>query len=114
MKNAKEINEDDAFSIPNSLTEAFRAQVQRSPHACALVDERRRLSYEELDWLSDAIARSFPEHNGFIGLVMDHSVEMIASLWAILKVGAAYVPIDLFFHVCAFTTSLIKVSVRSL
>lgn len=79
---------------PNTLTEAFSAQVQESPKACAVIDECRKLSYEDLDSLSDAIASMFPEHEGFIGLVMDHSVEMIASLWAILKSGAAYVPAE--------------------
>jgi len=40
-----------------------------------------------------------PNQLKVVGIVMNHSIETIASLFAILKVGAAYVPIELTFPI---------------
>lgn len=79
---------------PATLTEAFSRQVLRAPEQVAVVDEVRQLSYSQLDQLANTIAARFPEEARFIGVVMDHSVEMIATLLAVLKFGAAYVPAE--------------------
>lgn len=46
------------------------------------------------------IVASFPVgHPAFVGVVMDHSVEVVASLVAILRIGAVYVPVEPLFPV---------------
>ena len=61
----------------------------------AVQDGSRTLTYAQLDALADTIATGFPTRNpAFVGIVMDHSVEMIASILAVLKTGAAYVPAE--------------------
>jgi amino acid adenylation domain-containing protein len=80
-----------------TITQAFAAQVNKTPDALALTDEDQQLTYAELDALSSKIAGRLLEINPsprFIGLVLDHGVKMIASILAILKAGAGYVPAE--------------------
>ena len=75
-----------------SIIHAFQKQVQDNPAATAVFDGRRRLTGAELSRLADTIAARLPAGCHRVGIVMDHSVEMIASILAVLKRGAAYVP----------------------
>ncbi|MDR1016643.1 MAG: amino acid adenylation domain-containing protein [Coriobacteriales bacterium] len=79
-----------------SIAGAYRAQAQATPEAIALSDERCQLTFKELDLLSDLIAAEIGwEHRGeCIGLVLDHTVMLIAAILAVLKTGAAYVPAE--------------------
>jgi len=78
-----------------SIYSKFRKNVSAIPDAVAIKDDSRTLTYAELDGLIDTIAAGFPESNpARVGVVMDHSVEMIASILAVLKTGAAYVPAE--------------------
>lgn len=88
------IESGDLNGIPDTLTKAFMQRLARTPDAVAVSDERRSLSYRELNALANTIAAKFPQRPQFVGVVMDHGVEMIATLLAILKVGAAYVPAE--------------------
>lgn len=72
----------------------LRKQVEEQPEGTAVFDDRRSLTFRELDALADSIAAMFPVHPGVVGVVMNHSVEMIAALFAVLKTGAAYVPVE--------------------
>ena len=78
-----------------SIYSEFRKKVVATPDALAVQDCSRALTYAQLDALVDTIATGFPTRNpAFVGIVMDHSVEMIASILAVLKTGAAYVPAE--------------------
>lgn len=72
----------------------FRRQVEEHPDDTAVFDECRKLTFRELDALADNIAAMFTVKPEAVGIVMNHSVEMIASLFAVLKTGAAYVPVE--------------------
>lgn len=53
------------------------------------------MTYGELDELANSImAKFWPRHSAFIGIVMSHGIEMIAAMLAVLKSGAAYVPAE--------------------
>lgn len=78
----------------SNIYDTFYINVQNTPNKIALRDERRELTYYELDTMVNAIKADFPVPAKFVGIVMDHSVEMIASILAILKSGAAYVPAE--------------------
>jgi len=64
----------------------------------ALVFREASLSYSELDVFSNRIANHLAKagvrHGDNVGLCLDRSIEMVAVLLAILKAGAAYVPLD--------------------
>lgn len=73
----------------------FRQQVEQHHDKLAVMDDHRQLSFGQLDQLVDTIASKFLcNRPSFIGIVMDHNVEFIASILASLKVGAAYVPAE--------------------
>jgi amino acid adenylation domain-containing protein len=76
----------------------FEEQVERSPQAIALVFGDQRLTYRELNARANQLARILHQQGvrpgDRVGLHVQRSVEMIVGLLAILKVGAAYLPLD--------------------
>ncbi|MGW6648028.1 AMP-binding protein, partial [Streptomyces iakyrus] len=90
---------DTAREVPSAAVhELFEAQVRRSPEATAVVFDDQEVTYAQLDARADDLARSLrafdigPER--LVALALPRSVEMVASLLAVLKTGAAYLPID--------------------
>ncbi|MFJ5866970.1 condensation domain-containing protein [Streptomyces parvus] len=81
-----------------AVHELFEEQARRSPEAVAVVFEDEEVSYARLDASADDLARTLqslgagPEH--LVALLVPRSVEMVASMLAVLKTGAAYLPID--------------------
>ncbi|MCC8039427.1 MAG: amino acid adenylation domain-containing protein [Bacteroidales bacterium] len=85
----------DAYLTHDTIYQAFAHQARRHPHALAIIDDERSLTYAHLDALATTIAIKMPvERPKMVGIVMDHSPEMIAAILATLKSGAAYVPIE--------------------
>ncbi|MEV3905465.1 amino acid adenylation domain-containing protein, partial [Mycobacterium sp. NPDC050551] len=84
--------------VPVSVPELFAAQVARTPDASALTCRGRSSSYRELDAASNRLARlliGLGAHPGTsVALLFDRSAEAITAIVAVLKTGAAYVPID--------------------
>ncbi|GDY63043.1 hypothetical protein SAV14893_024360 [Streptomyces avermitilis] len=92
---------DTARELPgggDTLPELFRTQVSRTPDATALVFRDTRLSYTELDERSDRLARLLAGHGAapdrVVALTVPRSVELVVALLAVLKTGAAYLPVD--------------------
>lgn len=78
-----------------TICDVFKQQVTAQPDAVAVMDEKKCLTYGELDALATEIADGFPvKQPAKVGIVMNHSVEMIATILAALKSGAAYVPAE--------------------
>lgn len=77
----------------------FKKQVVRNSNEIAVFDENRSLTFKQLDRLVDTIAMNFEANPKLVGIVMNHSVELIASMIAVLKVGAGYVPVEPFFPI---------------
>ncbi|WP_190208459.1 non-ribosomal peptide synthetase, partial [Streptomyces fumanus] len=81
-----------------TLPELFEAQAARTPDARAVVSEAETLTYAHLDARANRLAHELirrgagPERR--IGVVLERSVELVVALLAIVKSGAAYVPID--------------------
>ncbi|QKW05282.1 amino acid adenylation domain-containing protein [Streptomyces sp. NA04227] len=76
----------------------FTEQAARTPDAEALVTAAGSLSYAELDRRSDQLAhrlrRAGAGRGVLVGICMERTAEMVVSLLAVLKSGAAYVPMD--------------------
>ena len=77
-----------------TIANAFEEKVNEDKYGLAVFDNERNFTREELSRLADTIAAKLPQDSRRIGIIMDHSVEMIASILAILKCGAAYVPVE--------------------
>ncbi len=81
----------------NVIYDLLRVQADRLPDAPAVSDELRSLTRGELDGLIGTIAAKIPKSAKTVGILMEHTVEMIAAIFAVLKAGKAYVPIEPFF-----------------
>lgn len=83
---------------PQTLIGLVEAQVDRTPDAVALRFEGEDLSFGALDERANRLAHRLlalgagPEQ--LIGICAHRSLELVVGLLAILKSGAAYVPID--------------------
>ena len=81
-----------------SIHEIFRKRVEENASAIALVDGIQSFTYAELDALSSAFATNLEsagaQQGDVVALVMDRSAELIVSMLAVLKCGAAYMPLD--------------------
>ncbi|QWP75371.1 amino acid adenylation domain-containing protein [Lysobacter sp. K5869] len=78
--------------------ELFEEQVRRQPDAPALAFDGETWSYAELDRRAARIAAFLRAQDlgpgARVGLCMERSHDLIAGLLAVLKAGAAYVPLD--------------------
>ena len=92
-----EKNEDENYKINNTIYLNFQKQLIKNPLKIAIFDEERKLTRNDLNNLINTIANEIPKGTKRVGIIMDHSVEMIASILAVLKIGAAYIPIEPFF-----------------
>ena len=76
----------------------FEQQVARSPDAPALCLGEATLGYAELNVRANQLAHhliaSGVRPGVPVGIAMERSIEMVVGLLAIMKAGAAYVPID--------------------
>ncbi|MEV6875780.1 amino acid adenylation domain-containing protein [Amycolatopsis sp. NPDC051128] len=91
---------DPATPLPaETATELFSAQVARTPDALALTFGSERLTYAELDTRATTLARALlargagPER--VVAVALPRSAELVTALLAVLKTGAAYLPLDL-------------------
>ncbi|WP_043204347.1 amino acid adenylation domain-containing protein, partial [Pseudomonas putida] len=73
-------------------------QAARTPQAAALVQDGRVLSYGELNRSANRLAHYLIAHGvqvgDRVGLCLPRNLERLVGLLAVLKAGAAYVPID--------------------
>jgi amino acid adenylation domain-containing protein len=90
---------DTARAVPGiTLPAFFEQQVARTPHATALVFEDTSISYAALNARANRLAHLLIGRGAgpgsFVALALPRSIEMVSGLLAILKSGAAYVPLD--------------------
>ncbi|MEM8906776.1 MAG: amino acid adenylation domain-containing protein, partial [Bacteroidota bacterium] len=88
-----------AYRREATLASLFAIQVQERPQAIALVCGAKQWTYQELDELANYLAQNLHDQyqiqaGDFVGVLMTRSEWMIISVLSILKLGAAYVPID--------------------
>ncbi|MGA9675277.1 MAG: amino acid adenylation domain-containing protein, partial [Mycobacterium sp.] len=85
-------------TVPMSIPVLFAAQVARAPEAVAISFEGRSLTYRELEEAANRLAHVLAGHGAAAGqcvaLLFTRSAEAIVAILAVLKTGAAYLPID--------------------
>ncbi|BBC27200.1 non-ribosomal peptide synthetase [Pseudanabaena sp. ABRG5-3] len=81
-----------------TIAQLFEEQVEKNPHAIAVVFGDQQLTYQELNQRANQLAHHLHTlgvtPNQLVGICVERSIEMLVSLLAILKVGGAYVPLD--------------------
>ncbi|WP_267116435.1 non-ribosomal peptide synthetase [Xanthomonas sacchari] len=82
----------------DSLLDLIHRQAQQRPDAVAVASADRALNYGELDRRSTALAYRLWQMGAVggerVGICMDRSVDLVVAILAVLKSGAAYVPLD--------------------
>jgi len=81
-----------------TVPEQLDAQATATPDAVAVRFGDDSLTYDELRRVTNRAARALLERedtrNGFVGVFMERSIDMVVALLAVVKAGLAYVPID--------------------
>ncbi len=80
------------------IHEVIHEQATKTPDAIALKADDDVLTYTELEARTDALAAALAARGAgrgvIVGLCLERSTDLIVSLLAILKTGAAYLPLD--------------------
>lgn len=86
------------YLIGKTVDQLLVEQAEKSPQQIAVIFEEQQITYEELNKKTNHLARMLRKKgvqpDQIIGLMVDRSIEMIIGMIAILKSGAAYLPID--------------------
>nr|WP_256979985.1 non-ribosomal peptide synthase/polyketide synthase [Rhodococcus sp. 15-1154-1] len=104
-----------------TLSDAVRRQVDLTPHATALVDDAGiELSYSQFDMrvseIHTALQARGVGRGDRVAVVLPRSIDLVVALHAIVRAGAAYVPIDPDYpaervgHILADATPVVVVS----
>ncbi|MGA4838434.1 amino acid adenylation domain-containing protein [Streptomyces sp. G45] len=88
-----------ATEVPERTVIAlFEEQAARTPEATAVVHEGERLTYAELNARANRLARHLAGRgigaDRLAAVVLPRTPDLVVALLAVLKTGAAYVPID--------------------
>jgi amino acid adenylation domain-containing protein len=86
------------YDLSEDLTRIVARQAELNPAALAVEDGSARLSYKELDEQSNALARRLQASGAgpetLVGVYAGRSAGTVVALLAVLKAGAAYLPLD--------------------
>ncbi|MBA2930407.1 amino acid adenylation domain-containing protein [Pseudomonas sp. CCUG 57209] len=86
------------YPLHHSVQQLIEAQVAATPNATALVFGDQQLSYHQLNQRANQLAHKLMElgvgPDALVGIATERSLEMVIGLLAVLKAGAAYVPLD--------------------
>lgn len=99
-----------------SVPEIAVRQAHRIPEATALIDERRRLTFQDWNDAANRLAH-YLLHEGIrpgeaVGVAVSRSIDMAVTVLAILKVGACYVPLNRNFPAALINAILITSKIR--
>jgi amino acid adenylation domain-containing protein/non-ribosomal peptide synthase protein (TIGR01720 family) len=87
-----------SFDVTRTLPAFFAGQAARTPAAVALTFGGESVTYAELDARANRIAHRLVKlgarPDSLVGLCVERSVETVVGILAILKAGAAYLPLD--------------------
>jgi amino acid adenylation domain-containing protein len=88
----------DDYPRDRTLQQVFEQQVERTPHATALMHAGKRWSYEQINRdanrLGHWLAKQGIGHDSRVGICLERSADTVVALLATLKTGATYVPLD--------------------
>ncbi len=83
---------------PQCLPEAFEEQARATPDAAAVIFGEVHLTYAELNARANKLAHHLRAMgitpDALVGVALDRSADLVVALLAVLKAGAAYLPLD--------------------
>lgn len=94
-------NTTTVYPRDKNLVTLWEEQVKLTPTKKAIVFEDTSMTYQELEEKANALAHFLLKNGAHTGevipILLDKSLEMIVGILAILKVGAAFLPIDVYY-----------------
>lgn len=90
---------DEPFDTERDVDSCFREQVAKTPQAMAMRDHTgQALSYAQMDARVSALAAHLAAQGlgkgQYAGICFDRSVEMMLGVFAVMRLGAIYVPLS--------------------
>ncbi|HEX6041076.1 amino acid adenylation domain-containing protein, partial [Longimicrobium sp.] len=86
------------YPLDRCIHRLVEAQAARTPHAPALVHEDVALTYARLNGIANGLARALRGRGvgrgGFVPVLAERGVHVAVAMLAVLKAGAAFVPLD--------------------
>lgn len=86
------------YPVDATLDQEFSRQAAQTPDRVAVEFQGKSLTYAEVESRSNQIARFLQEQGvrpgDLVGICVERSEQMLVNLYAILKAGAGYVPLD--------------------
>ena len=93
----------DTQANPVMLQQMFERTVDATPDQIAVICEGEEYSYRDLDHHANRIARhlrsSGVQARDRVGILLNRSIETYASIIAVLKLGATYIPLDISYPI---------------
>ncbi|WP_231421813.1 non-ribosomal peptide synthetase [Pseudomonas sp. Leaf59] len=87
-----------AYNLDQTLHGLFEAQVVRTPHAVAVKADHQQLTYQQLNERANRLAHHLRDlgvqPDTRVGICVERGLDMVVGLFAILKAGGGYVPLD--------------------
>ena len=87
-----------AYAIDACVHELFEEQADATPAATAVVAGAERVTFSALDVRANRLARHLLRRGAgpesVVGICLSRSAETVVALLAVLKAGAAYLPLD--------------------
>jgi len=89
---------EKTYPRESSLAELIEARADRTPHAVAVVYGEQNMTYLQLNERANQLAHELHKHGAgpdqLVGLCVERSADMVVALLAIVKSGAAYLPLE--------------------
>jgi amino acid adenylation domain-containing protein len=89
---------DMDFPRDRGIHQLFEEQVERTPNAVAVIDGTKRMTYRELNRMANRVAHGLialgTHVESIVGIHMERTAAIIATMLGILKAGGAYLPLD--------------------
>ena len=89
---------DSTYKASNSILELFEKQAKLNPTNPAVTFKNIKLTYEELDKLTNSVAHYLInlglDKNKPVGLLVEQSADILIGILGIMKAGLAYLPLD--------------------
>ena len=82
----------------STVYELFELQARKTPDKTAIEMGNQSITYKQLELAAERIALTLAKNGvkaeAYVGICMERSIEMVASMLAAMKIGAAYIPLD--------------------
>ncbi|MFI7344366.1 amino acid adenylation domain-containing protein [Streptomyces sp. NPDC050085] len=94
----RQVNDTAHPVTADTLPDAFEAQVARDPERIALIGEQETLTYDAFNRRANRLAHWLVEQGAgpeqLVAVKIPRSVDLMVAIYAVVKAGAAYVPVD--------------------